>query len=78
MRIKSCELALVALFTSARLWMSPALARSSEDTVLSRFAYRASRVFIDFDVEKSKGWISDEKYSYVRLLPLSLLNYCAG
>lgn len=53
MRIKSRELALIALSTSALLWMSPALSRSFEDTVFYRFAYRASRVPIDFDMGKS-------------------------
>lgn len=78
MRVKSCELALIASSTSALLRMSPALARSPEDTVFYRFAYRASRVPIDFDMEKSNGRISDEKHSYGRLLSLSLLDYCAG
>ena len=53
MRIKSRELALIALSTSALLWMSPALSPSFEDTVFYRFAYRASRVPIDFDMGKS-------------------------
>ena len=53
MRIKSRELALIASSTSALLWMSPALSRSSEDTVFYRFAYRAPRVPIDFDMGKS-------------------------
>jgi hypothetical protein len=47
MPVKSCELALIALSNSALLRMSPALARSSEDTVFSRFAYRAARVSIE-------------------------------
>jgi hypothetical protein len=55
MRIKSCKFALIALSTSALLWMSPALARPSEDTVSYRFAYRASIVPIDFDMGKSSS-----------------------
>jgi len=53
MRVKSCELAFIALSTSALLWMSPPLARSSEDTVFYRVANRASRVPIDFEMGKS-------------------------
>jgi hypothetical protein len=53
MCIKSCELSLIVLFTSPLLWMSPALSRSSENTVFYRFAYRASRVPIDFEMGKS-------------------------
>jgi hypothetical protein len=53
MRVKSCELAFIALSTSALLWMSPALARSSEDTVFYRVANRASIVPIDFEMGKS-------------------------
>jgi hypothetical protein len=53
MCIKSCELSLIVLFTSPLLWMSPALSRSSENTVFYRFAYRASRVPIDLEMGKS-------------------------
>jgi hypothetical protein len=53
MRIKSWELPLIALSTSALLWMSPALSRSSGGAVFYRFAYRASRLPIDFGIEKS-------------------------
>jgi hypothetical protein len=78
MRIKFYALALIASSTSAFLWMSPALARFSEDTVFYRFAYRASRVLTDFDTKNPNGRMSDEKHSYGRLLSLSLLDYCAG
>jgi hypothetical protein len=53
MRVKSCQLALIALSTPALLWMSPAPTRSPEDAVLYRFAYRASRVLINLEMGKS-------------------------
>jgi hypothetical protein len=53
MRIQPCELALIALSTSAPLWMSPASARFSNDIAFYRFAYRASRVPIHVEMEKS-------------------------
>jgi hypothetical protein len=53
MRVKSCELALIYFSTSPLLWMSSARARLSEDTVFHRFAYRASRIPTDFDMEES-------------------------
>lgn len=53
MRITPCKSALIALSTSALLWMSPALFRSSEDIAFYRSAYRASRVPLDFEMEKS-------------------------
>jgi hypothetical protein len=53
MRVKSCEVALIALSTSALSWMSPAPARSPEGAVFYRFAYRASRVLINLEMGKS-------------------------
>jgi hypothetical protein len=53
MRIQPCELALIALSTSALLWMSPASARFSKDIAFHRFVYRASKVPIHFEMEKS-------------------------
>jgi len=55
MRVKPCGLALIALSASALLRMCPAPARFSKDIAFYRFAYCASRVPIDFDMEKS-GW----------------------
>ena len=52
MRIQPCELVLIALSTSALLWMSPASARFSKDIAFYRFAYRASRVPIHFEMGK--------------------------
>jgi hypothetical protein len=53
MRIRPCELALIAVSTSALLWMSPASAQFSKYIAFYRFAYCASRVPIHFEMEKS-------------------------
>jgi len=49
MWIKSCKQAMIVLSTSSLVRRRPALSRSPEDTVFSRFAYRESRESIDFD-----------------------------
>ncbi len=77
MRVNSCEVGLIALSTPALLWMSPAPARSPEDTVFidSHIARRQYSSILRW--ENPTGRNSNEKHSYGRLLSLSLLDYCA-